>query len=635
MIKEREKAIIQYILMNEHTTVTKIAKHMNLSNKTVSQSLKLIDELFSGTTIELIRKPRVGVSINGDPNEVLSELDTTTMVTVPASKKERIQFLCFELLKKKTYFTRQELQDTLFISKSTLEGDMNQVHEIFRHFNVSIDRLPGKGSFLNLSEQEKRRLAFDLIYYFWGSNWKITKKNQLYLHSIQGIPPFVNEFIDMKNITLVDTLLQEYLREAQIRLNDTTYHSLLLHLLIMIDRVREDNYLESEGVFGKVRENKPFDLFIRKLEKTFLLTLPSSEVRYILLHLEGDTLLEQTKQMHEVTDEHIRQLIHENVTLYNESIILGLVTHIKEAVLRIKKGLLIHNPFLQDVKKNFPVAFTEAIQLANALSQDFSINVPEDEVAFLAVHIQAMKEQKEEKHQKKVSVLLVCSSGKGTSQLLAARLRRNYEKIEISRILSIQELMQTSIDEDLVISTVNLNLETIPTINVSPVLNKLERQKIEQFLKNAQNKPIKSTNHFGKLIKDDLIFLDHSFTDYQEVIQFVGQQLIKKGYAEEKIISSSLEREQLSFTSFGKFATPHGAPKYVKKSAIVFLRLANELMWGETKVKYLFFICIKDETSQELEEIYDVMLEIIESGEKNYLLKGTKNEIKNYLKEEF
>ena len=65
----------------------KIAKHMNLLNKTVSQSLKLIDELFSGTTIELIKKLRVGVSINNYPNEVLSELDTTTMVIVPASKK--------------------------------------------------------------------------------------------------------------------------------------------------------------------------------------------------------------------------------------------------------------------------------------------------------------------------------------------------------------------------------------------------------------------------------------------------------------------------------------------------------------------------------------------------------------------
>ncbi|WP_242543336.1 helix-turn-helix domain-containing protein [Candidatus Enterococcus mangumiae] len=101
MINEREKAIIQYILMNQHTTITKIAKHMNLSNKTVSQSLKLIDELFRDTTIELIRKPRIGVSIIGDPTEILRELDTTTVATVPASKKERIQFLCFELLKKR------------------------------------------------------------------------------------------------------------------------------------------------------------------------------------------------------------------------------------------------------------------------------------------------------------------------------------------------------------------------------------------------------------------------------------------------------------------------------------------------------------------------------------------------------
>ena len=74
---------------------------------------------------------------------------------------------------------------------------MNQVHEIFRHFNVSIDRLPGKGSFLNLSEQEKRGLAFDLIYYFWGSNWKITKKNQLYLH----LDPRHSSFLSMSSST--------------------------------------------------------------------------------------------------------------------------------------------------------------------------------------------------------------------------------------------------------------------------------------------------------------------------------------------------------------------------------------------------------------------------------------------------
>ncbi|EAG2325583.1 ArsR family transcriptional regulator, partial [Listeria monocytogenes] len=155
MISEREKAIIRYLLENGPTTVAKIGLHMSLSQKTVSQSLKRIDEFLQETAIRLVRKPRVGVFLDGDSAEILKYLDGHEESNLPTSKKDRIQFLCFEILKQKTYFTRQELQDALYISKSTLENDMGQVSEIFRHFNVTIEVLPGKGSFLNLSEQEK------------------------------------------------------------------------------------------------------------------------------------------------------------------------------------------------------------------------------------------------------------------------------------------------------------------------------------------------------------------------------------------------------------------------------------------------------------------------------------------------
>lgn len=630
MISEREKAIIRYLLENGPTTVAKIGLHMSLSQKTVSQSLKRIDEFLQETAIRLVRKPRVGVFLDGDSAEILKYLDGHEESNLPTSKKDRIQFLCFEILKQKTYFTRQELQDALYISKSTLENDMGQVSEIFRHFNVTIEVLPGKGSFLNLSEQEKRRLAFDLIYYFWGGNWKITQEQQRYLHSIQGIPQFVNDFIDLTKISLVDTLLQEYLKKEQITLNDAAYHSLLLHLIIMIDRVKEKNYLTFEERRHPLMENRAFYRFIASIEETFSLSLPVSEVHYISLHIYGDSLMKKNDS-DDLLDETIRKLIHETISLRNESLLLGLVSHIKEAIYRIQKGLVIHNPFLNDVKKNFPLSFEEALRLAHALNWHFSISIPENEVAFLAVHIQVMKEQREEKQPKKVSVLLVCSSGKGTSQLLAARIRRNYEQIDISRILSIQELIQTNIYEDLILSTVDLKIDSIPTIHVSPVLNKDEQRKIEAFLRKVEEKQNGSFSQFAKLIHEDLIFLDHHFEDYQEVITFIGEQLITRGYVNEEMIDSSLKREQLSFTSFGRFATPHGTPEYVKKSAIVFLRLHNEIHWGETKVKYVFFICIKDETVQELEEIYDTMLNVMESDERTFLLKGTKEELKKYL----
>ncbi|THE15522.1 transcription antiterminator [Enterococcus hirae] len=632
MINEREKAIVQYILANEPTTISKIATHMKLSDKTVSQALKQIDKFFTETSIQLVRKPRVGVSFVGDPAEIVRRLELNNEMRLPITKKDRVQFLCFEILKYKTYFTRQKLQDTLFISKSTLENDMNQVNEIFHHFNVNIDVLPGKGSFLNLSEQEKRSLAFDLIYYFWGDNWKITKKEHQYLHSIQGVPPFVNELMDMSNITLVDTLLQSYLKQTQLTLSDSAYHSLLLHLIIMIDRVRENNYLKVNKGQEVVTKNRAFDSFIASLERTFELSLPESEIHYICLHMEGTSLIQNGCD--EDIESILRHMIQKNVTVYNEGFFLALIAHIKESMQRIQNGLLIHNPFLTDVKINFPIAFEEALQLGKVLNEHFDLQIPESEVAFLAVHIQTMKEHKEEKCEKKVRVLLVCSSGKGTSQLLAARIRKNFQRIEISRILSIQELMKTTIYEDLVLSTVILKLDTIPTIHVSPILNKEEQLKIDRFLEKKLSKHTKVKSPFSKLITDEFIFLDLSFNEYSQVIRFIGNHLIRKKYAKEGIVESSLKREQLSFTSFEKFATPHGSPEYVMKSVIVFVRLANEIPWGETKVRYLFFICIKDKTGQELEQVYDRMLEVMESGERKYLLKGTKQEIKNYLKEE-
>ena len=55
-------------------------------------------------------------------------------------------------------------------------------------------------------------------------------------------------------------------------------------------------------------------------------------------------------------------------------------------------------------------------------------------------------------------------------------------------------------------------------------------------------------------------------------------------------------------------------------------------MGNEERVKFVFFICIKDETPKQLENIYDNLLEIIDSGNKRILLKSNKADIYQYLK---
>ncbi|WP_312727998.1 ArsR family transcriptional regulator [Enterococcus sp.] len=96
MISEREKAIIRYLLENGPTTVAKIGLHMSLSQKTVSQSLKRIDEFLQETAIRLVRKPRVGVFLDGDSAEILKYLDGNEESNLPTSKKIVFSFFALK-----------------------------------------------------------------------------------------------------------------------------------------------------------------------------------------------------------------------------------------------------------------------------------------------------------------------------------------------------------------------------------------------------------------------------------------------------------------------------------------------------------------------------------------------------------
>lgn len=634
ILEKREKDIINFLLNHETTTITKIAEFMDLSNKTISQSLKVIDDYFEGSEIKLLRKPKIGISLVGDLSAIQQLIQQDQQKDLPSTKEERVQYLCFEILGKAGYFTRQELQGALYIGKTTLEKDMTKVNEIFSLFNVTIEWIPGKGSFLNLMEQEKRKLAVDLIYYFWGYNWQVVKSDKGFTHSFEGVPAFADGFVNLAMLQKIDSLLQTYLEHTKQELSDMSYHSLLLHLLIAVERVKDGKVLELASNEKEYIQNIGLEEFINQLEQTFDLQLPLSEIIFIQLHLTIDSQAEINRHQTEIAanDDVIRQIIREKKVEYDETSLVGLVAHIKSVVERIRRGLPVVNPFVSDVKQSFPISFEEAIQLKQRLEETFSLQIPEDEVAFLAVHIQAFKEREKEQNRDKMQALLVCSSGKGTSQLLAARIRRTFPEIEISRILSIQELAKTEINEDVILSTVKLAMKNQEILYVSPVLTVEDQKKIGEFIE-SQSEIMIRHQEFSRLISGDFIFLDQALGSYQEIADFVGKKLIEENYAKPGIVESAIKREELSFTSFGKFATPHGSPEYVEKSIIVFIRLKEEIQWGEGKVKYVFFICIKKETPAELELIYDNLLEIIDLGNKNFLAKKNKGQILSYLKE--
>ncbi len=61
-------------------------------------------------------------------------------------------------------------------------------------------------------EYERRRLALDLIHYFWGQNWQVIQQDNHYIHTIEGIPDFAQEFINISMLKKINDIVQNYMQ---------------------------------------------------------------------------------------------------------------------------------------------------------------------------------------------------------------------------------------------------------------------------------------------------------------------------------------------------------------------------------------------------------------------------------------
>jgi transcriptional antiterminator len=77
-----------------------------------------------------------------------------------------------------------------------------------------------------------------------------------------------------------------------------------------------------------------------------------------------------------------------NVKL-SEAIHVSLPDHINFSIRRIEKGITIENPFLIELKAMYPIEYSLAEKALNMVNDRLQLELPEDEVGFICMHINA------------------------------------------------------------------------------------------------------------------------------------------------------------------------------------------------------------------------------------------------------
>ncbi|MCB2291767.1 PRD domain-containing protein [Clostridium sp. CS001] len=197
--------------------------------------------------------------------------------------------------------------------------------------------------------------------------------------------------------------------------------------------------------------------------------------------------------------------------LQNKNLLMGLVNHLEPVISRLKMNLDIRNPLLSKIKETYPEVYETSIKSCKVLEDLLGVNIPESEVGYIAMHIGAAMENESKIEGRIYRVAVACASGIGTSRLLATRLQKEFKNIQVIDVISTINIKDTWLKEkgiEMIISTVAIN-SPVKTVIVNPLLLEEDRKKIQRNLSeiegNIDAKVIKINRHGN--FKDNILTL--------------------------------------------------------------------------------------------------------------------------------
>ncbi|AGB42027.1 transcriptional antiterminator [Halobacteroides halobius DSM 5150] len=520
-LKPRVCQLLKYLINQEKAvSIKQLADKFNVSSRTIRYDLDDIESSISSYDAELIRKRRVGVYLEGEEeelNKIQNELVDIHGLERVLSPKERQHLILFRLFQANEPIIIKELEVMLRISKSTIIKDLDKVEEWLSNHNLTLIRKTNYGLEIKGEEIDIRHAMMNVLEETANEKELVGLLRQIQKKALENRnlePGFFKEFdklVSDIDLTKIESVISFAEKQLGFQFADEAYASLLVHLALAISRLLEgkDIQLPKERleIIKKSDEYKIAKKIGKIMEQIFEISIPDSELGYVTLHLMGAKLWQKIgdddyeKLVDEDLDQELIILTKEMVKVAEDylgvkliddtQLIIGLALHLKPTINRIKYDLPLKNPLLLDVKSKYREIFKAAKRATKILQSKFQKEISSDEVGYITLHLgAALERSKSLQSSRKLRVVLVCSSGVGTTNLLSSRLNKEFSEIKICDVFSVIQLENNEVDLeniDLIITTIPLDIDDVLVLQVNPLLSQEDKKNIKAIIHSKQD----------------------------------------------------------------------------------------------------------------------------------------------------
>lgn len=587
------KEILSSLSADSYITAEALSKQLNVSEKTIRTKVKEINYELQKFNIKIESKPRYGYKLICDNYDNFKSIDLISNINNDMDYRIRIIFKYLIELDSE-YIKSDDICDSLDISKTTLTNILKIMKYNLKYHNLKLERRPNYGIKLIGNEFDIRNFI---------------------------ICNYLNDFLYENNMNekLIGIIIN-FLNKYEIKFSEINLENFIQYINVSINRIKNNKFIcdcENDIIKDIAEEIRLSEELINQIQNEIDIKFNEAEILFIAIHIASKNLFSINENYNSVIQDKFSDIIDKMLDMVyknlkidlrnNFNLILLLNQHMIPLDIRIRYNIFQKNPMLNDIKNNYSLSFLLASESAAILKDYYNKDISEDEIGYLALLFQIGLEETVESINK-MNILIVCGSGKTTSNLLVTKYRKEFndyiENIYAADLIGLKDFDFSKIDY--VFSTVPINLKLpVPIVYIS------------NFLKSDDIINVKNTfeslnrNIVLDYYKEEMFTTDIKGETKEEIIKNICEDIKKYKSIPDNFYELVMKREQLAETDIGNLvAIPHPIEVVTKDTFVYVAVLDKPILWQKNNVQVVFLISVSNK-NDDLKNFYEYTINFL------------------------
>lgn len=604
--------ILQILEQKRSASLDYLEEKLNVSTKSIKNDIKELNEIFDGTALIQLKLGKYKLYVI-EPDEFKQIKENLYLHDdFFNSPKKRMAYVIKKLMNSEKPVLTDDLAYDMSIGRTTLVGDLKKVREVLSKYNLKIVGKTNTGLSLQGEEIDIRIFVIENLFEEIYKDHELDDDVKILLNEI---------FTELE----LDSSTKREIKKFLIVLIDRLVNG---HPVSMLNETYEDLiYTEQIKIANNISD---------KLESTFGIQIPDNERVFMTLPIVGMRTpmnIDRVKNL-EITDEVVDLVLdiinliklEMDITITPGNLLDEFTYHISFMLNRLKYGIKIKNPVLDEIKEKYMVPYKLAEIAKMLIEKRTKKKLPKDEVGFLAVYFSVFISENNYKQNKICSIAIICGTGKITARLIAAQLRKIVDIDTKLDMFSDSKVNKKILDGyDLVLSTINFECNTkTPIIHLKEIFDEQQLKNQIESVRYTEKLDIPMLQGMESLVlslldEEKFFILDRNKSNIEN-IDFMIDSLYKAGYVDEGFKERIHIRESKSTMVFDEnIALPHAINYETEKIVFAIGVFSEEDKSKKSDVlKVVFLLGIPDSDVKDdsvLFKIYDEIIAIARNKE--------------------